>query len=140
MGRIGITYRDVAKAASGLVEEHKTPTVDAIRQCLGTGSKSTILPYLRRWKVEHETGGSPLNTLAPEELLNGVKNLYEQLQYKADHKIQENLTLEREKQHLESEHSALSRQLSKLQKENQLLHNQLIDIKCALKKWSSLLL
>jgi len=41
MGRIGITYQDVAKAIPTLQGQQKNPTVDNIRELLGTGSKST---------------------------------------------------------------------------------------------------
>ena len=138
MGRIGITYRDVANAASHLIESQKAPTVDAIRHCLGTGSKSTILPYLRRWKIEQGEGNSPLTALSAEALLNGVKELYQQLQVRADHKLDQNQALEREKQVLQSEYTNLSRQLSKLKQENQILYDQLAEIKQLLKEWKVL--
>ena len=53
MGRAGILYSDVARVATQLVEAGNLPTVDTVRAALGgTGSKSTIAPYLKRWKAE----------------------------------------------------------------------------------------
>ena len=45
----------VAIAAAELTQDGKNPTVDSVREALGgTGSKSTIAPFLKRWKEEHQ--------------------------------------------------------------------------------------
>ncbi|WP_367808690.1 DNA-binding protein, partial [Alteromonas macleodii] len=41
MARAGVTYHDVAKAAEAIKSRHQEPTVDRVREHLGTGSKST---------------------------------------------------------------------------------------------------
>ena len=53
MARIGITYHDVTRAIATLQTLQKNPTVDHIREILGTGSKSTIARFLREWKAKH---------------------------------------------------------------------------------------
>jgi len=51
MPRPGITYEQVAQAASILVEQGNKPTIQRIRDELGTGSPNTIHRYLRDWKA-----------------------------------------------------------------------------------------
>jgi len=70
MGRPGITQKDVEQAANELRSRGKNPTVDNVRELLGTGSKSTITRHLRRWKDEH----SPKNE-NKDDLQNQVSQL-----------------------------------------------------------------
>lgn len=46
MARVGITYEQVAAAASALLGEGRQPTIQAIRGVLGTGSPNTIHRHL----------------------------------------------------------------------------------------------
>jgi len=86
MARPGITYLEVAKAATQLVEQHKRPSIEAIRQVLGSGSNSTINNYLRQWR---ERQGQHLEAQQglPDTLLIAVKGLYEALQADATQQI-----------------------------------------------------
>lgn len=85
MGRIGISYAEVAEAALALQAEGKVATVDAIRNRLGTGSKTTINQYLKQWKSEQENRqGSQL----PKELHTVVMGLWERLQAECALKIE----------------------------------------------------
>ncbi|MCE3238816.1 MAG: hypothetical protein K0R24_1797 [Gammaproteobacteria bacterium] len=85
MARIGITYRDVEKAALQLQGQGNLPTIDRIRHVLGTGSKTTITEYLKRWKVQQADGQGKL----PHELSALVTGLWERLQAKAEQRISE---------------------------------------------------
>lgn len=91
MGRLGIAYSDVATAAEQLKKQKLNPTVDAVRSALGTGSKSTIVPYLKRWRATQTAedryittpeysnhSGNPL--LASPKFLALAKEMYEHLQ------------------------------------------------------------
>lgn len=80
MARTGIQYSDVARAATKLIADGKNATVDNVRQALGsTGSKSTIAPFLKRWKAEQEdTVVAEANLPAP--LLSAVRGLHEHMQ------------------------------------------------------------
>ena len=49
MARIGVTFDDIAQAADLIETQGEKPTVDRVREVLGTGSKSTIAPLLKRW-------------------------------------------------------------------------------------------
>ncbi len=87
MARNGITYQAVADAAAQLVAAGKGPTVDAVRALLGTGSKGTITPMLRRWKQEHDEKVQAPTGL-PGELLSAVTGLYQGMQERAEAEIQ----------------------------------------------------
>lgn len=87
MGRGGVTYTEVMKSAEKLKNKGIIPTIDRVREILGTGSKSTLAHHLKRWKEstveELEFQG------LPTELAKSVKNLHEQLQNNAEEKITE---------------------------------------------------
>src|SRR5438552_1528065 len=88
MGRIGISYQDVAKAISTLQSLQKNPTVDHIREVMGTGSKSTIARFLREWKAKHGLHNDDGATL-PSDLLSIVNSLWNAIQEKADNQAAE---------------------------------------------------
>jgi chromosome segregation ATPase len=75
--------------------------VDRVRQNLGTGSKSTIAPLLKRWRTDNsdatEVGG------LPNDLVDVMKSLHERFQQVADQRIE----------HARQEFNALSEALHK---------------------------
>mgnify|MGYP001995538259 FL=1 len=87
MARAGVTYHDVAKAAEAIKTQGQEPTVDRVREHMGTGSKSTIAPLLKRWRSDNgevaDIGG------LPNDLVEVVKSLHERVQQMADHRIEE---------------------------------------------------
>jgi chromosome segregation ATPase len=83
MGRIGINFDDVKEKAYQLQGRGKSPTVDAIRDLLGTGSKSTIAQHLKTWRAEEKNGEGNL----PQELLSLVTGLWERLSAKTEQRI-----------------------------------------------------
>lgn len=88
MARAGITATEVEKVAADLAANGENPTVDAVRAALGgTGSKSTIAPLLKRWKMAQQEQGKVHQTGLPAALLDTVKNLHEQMQQKADAQV-----------------------------------------------------
>jgi chromosome segregation ATPase len=88
MARLGITYQDVTKAIAELQGKDKNPTVDSIREILGTGSKSTIARLLREWRSKHSIQTDD-DASIPSELLLMIKGLWERLQEKGDARITE---------------------------------------------------
>jgi hypothetical protein len=52
MGRPGLSYQDIQKAAATLLQRGVNPSIQRIRELLGTGSNSTIGQYLKRWQQE----------------------------------------------------------------------------------------
>ncbi len=89
MARAGITQLDVHKAATRLMEDGKNPTVDSVRELLGTGSKSTIAPLLKQWKAQHDNWNEVKDTGLPVSLISTVKALYEGMQHEAQEKVNE---------------------------------------------------
>lgn len=88
MGRIGITFQEVKKAIAQLQGKQKNPTVDSIREILGTGSKSTIARFLREWRAQHGVHSDDEARL-PSDLLAIVQGLWKTLCDKADRQIEE---------------------------------------------------
>ena len=87
MARTGVGYIDIAKAAETLKQRGEEPTVDRVRAELGTGSKSTIAPLLKRWRTEVEGDVVDPGGL-PRELVEALKSLYERVQSTAEAEIQ----------------------------------------------------
>lgn len=87
MARAGVTYHDVAKAAATIKTQGQEPTVDRVREHLGTGSKSTIAPLLKRWRSENgdvaDLGG------LPNDLVEALKSLHERTQHIADDRVEQ---------------------------------------------------
>ncbi|GAB2198394.1 DNA-binding protein [Sessilibacter sp. MAH4] len=85
MARAGITYYDVSKAAEAIKIQNQEPTVDRVREHLGTGSKSTIAPLLKRWRSDN---GEVVDVSGlPNDLVEVVKALHERVQQMADQRI-----------------------------------------------------
>ena len=63
----------------------KIPTVDGIREILGTGSKTTIAQHLRDWRAKQADAQGEL----PHELMALVTGLWKRLHAQADQRITE---------------------------------------------------
>ena len=87
MARAGVNYIQVAQAAELIKQGDIEPTVDRVRERLGTGSKSTIAPLLKQWKVQN-AAALDVSGL-PHDLVEAVKSLYERIQQDAELKIEE---------------------------------------------------
>lgn len=115
MSRAGVTLLDVEQAIFKLQGRGKNPSVDAIREVLGTGSKSTIAQHLRDWKAQQPNPQGKL----PQDLLGLVSGLWERLTLKAEQRIQEieeasnqrELALKQTLTELQQNHIRLQKQL-----------------------------
>jgi len=87
MARAGVTYHDISKAAEAIKTQGQEPTVDRVREHLGTGSKSTIAPLLKRWRSDN--GEAAAVSGLPNDLVEVVKALHERVQQMADHRIEQ---------------------------------------------------
>ncbi|WP_290538429.1 DNA-binding protein [Alcanivorax sp.] len=85
MARAGVTYYDIVKAAETIKAGDQEPTVDRVREQLGTGSRSTIAPLLKRWRSDND-GAAEVSGL-PRDLVEVVKSLHERMQQMADQRI-----------------------------------------------------
>lgn len=86
MGRNGVTFHDIAETVPKLIEQRKTPSIDNIREYLGTGSKSTIAKLLREWKAQQGMRPEDDSHLPPD-LTELVKLLWGRVRQKADTQI-----------------------------------------------------
>lgn len=66
MARGGVTFSDVDGAARYLQGISKNITVDAVRERLGTGSRTTLTEHLKRWRSMQIDGEGKL----PQPCLN----------------------------------------------------------------------
>lgn len=85
MGRSGVTLQEVKQAALQLQGKGKNPSVDAVREVIGSGSKSTIAQHLRDWKAEQSQPSGKL----PPDLFALVTGLWERLNLQAEKRITE---------------------------------------------------
>lgn len=118
MARPGVTYLDVAKAATTLQAEGKSPTVDKVRNHLGTGSKGTIAPHLKQWKSEQAPFLTDIShSTLPPDLISLVQGLWEGLQNKAQQQIE--TTEKKHQQQLDQQLQTHKKTLSQLQAKEQ---------------------
>jgi len=78
MGRLGVSYEEVAQAVQEVQGKGKSPTVDNVRLIIGSGSKSTIARHLRDWRNQQGIARGSDGAI-PSELLAFVKGLWERL-------------------------------------------------------------
>ncbi len=84
MARPGVSYFDVAQAANAIQATNKYPTIDLVRQKLGTGSNSTIAAHLKQWKSAHmPTVSGVQKTTIPPELVSQLQSFWEELRASA---------------------------------------------------------
>ena len=140
MGRNGVTFYDIAETVPKLIEQRKTPSIDNIREYLGTGSKSTIAKLLREWKAQQGLRPEDDSHLPPD-LTELVKLLWDRVRQKADTQIanerqefdakiaetqQQYLQERRHHKNLQHRHHGLEEQLHQQTKDNQQLRATLI--------------
>ena len=132
MGRIGVTYTDVAQAANAIQTKGDNPTIDSVRAWLGTGSKATIAPMLKQWRHEQAPFLKNPQTSLPPDLLALVHGLWEGLKAKSDQVLaDEKDRHHRQLERLEQKQSELTQQLQEQTALNHRLETQLSDLKDA---------
>jgi len=90
MARPGVSYYDVAQAANAIQAANEYPSIDRIRQKLGTGSSTTIANHLKQWKAEHMPSvvDVPKTTL-PMPLLSQLQSFWDELRNSAQKAFEE---------------------------------------------------
>jgi len=85
MSRPGVSYEDVSKVATTLLSQGTHPSVQRVRNELGTGSNTTIDRYLKRWqetfKQEKRT---VLPETLPEELMSPLETFWQTAMARAE--------------------------------------------------------
>lgn len=69
MARPGISYEDVKHIALALIAQGDNPTIQRVREHLGSGSNSTIAAHLKRWQQELATPKPALPPEIPEAVM-----------------------------------------------------------------------
>lgn len=114
MARLGVTYQDIANAADQIVGQGKQPTIELIRNLLGTGSTTTIANHLRQWRAEQDGSKSvAIKESLPQEFVSMMKGLWQRLQAHADSQT------ENAKQEYEQTNALLRHELEKYKTNNQ---------------------
>jgi Plasmid replication region DNA-binding N-term len=76
MARQGVSKEQVFKAASALNDEGIVPTVQAVRERIGSGSFSTISSHLADWKAEN-AGRPPANIPEmPDKVMEAFRGVW----------------------------------------------------------------
>ncbi len=90
MARAGIKYEEVVEAVLQLQKQGDNPTIQRIREWLGTGSFTTISEHLRQWR-ENQKNSTPLQQEGfdlPSNLVKLTQELWQQACLEADEKMQ----------------------------------------------------
>ncbi len=87
MARAGIYKSEVLRARDKLLATGRNPSIDAVREELGTGSKSTIHRYLK--EIEEEEGGAVGTRVAVSE---AIQDLVGRLAARVNEEAEERVT------------------------------------------------
>lgn len=107
MARPGITYSEVANAAQQILASGKSPTIEAVRNLLGSGSNSTLAAHLKAWRsTQDQNNEISAKENIPEVLVSALKGVWEKMASLAQEKIQ---TVEQEaKQAIDATNEAMT--------------------------------
>lgn len=88
MARIGIQYEDVKYAAIYLLSQGIAPSVQKIREKLGTGSNTTIAEHLASWREDYATKEiHHLPANMPKELISAIEVLWQSAMEQATNQL-----------------------------------------------------
>ncbi|WP_163557167.1 DNA-binding protein [Halomonas sp. NO4] len=81
MARSGVQYEDVQRAVETLLDQGETPSVQKVREILGTGSFTTINEHLREWRARRDASrDAPPTHAMPEAVASLAERLWTQAQ------------------------------------------------------------
>jgi chromosome segregation ATPase len=141
MARIGVNYETVKHTAIKLLSQGESPSVQKIREVLGTGSNTTIAQYLKVWREDHknkEIHHLPANM--PKELIAAIEVLWQAAMEQAQNQLvvikqdldkrseqmqQEKLTLETNFNEIKNRLTQALQKLDDKNQEIQLLHTEI---------------
>lgn len=88
MARTGVRYEDVQRAIDDLLAQGESPSVQKVREVLGTGSFTTISEHLREWRTRRaENRDVPPPRGMPEPLQELAEALWQQSQKSANESL-----------------------------------------------------
>ena len=116
MARLGIDYTGVKQAALKLLSQGIAPSVQKIRETLGTGSNTTIAEHLKTWREEYaQKAIHHLPAHLPAELIASIDVLWQTAMAQAEKQL---LAF---KTDLEAQHE-------KIQQEKALTEKTIVDV------------
>src|SRR5690554_855302 len=89
MARMGVQYEEVVEAAVQLQKQGDNPTIQRIREWLGTGSFTTISEHLKQWRA-NQRNATPLQQESqdlPASLVKMAQAFWQQACSEADEKL-----------------------------------------------------
>jgi chromosome segregation ATPase len=118
MARQGISKEQVYTAAAELREEGTAPTVQAVRERIGSGSFSTINTHLADWKVENAAQGPADIPAMPEK----VQDAFNRIWATAARSAQEGFETQREaleavRKEMDRERASMAEEIERLEKD-----------------------
>lgn len=120
MARHGVDFETVKQTALKLLSKGISPSVQRIRESLGTGSNSTIAEHLKIWREQHAAKKvHHLPASLPPELITSFETLWQ-------------TAMEHAEKHLSDVKEAFENQEEKLQQEKIISDNTIADLKTQL--------
>src|SRR3990167_6746514 len=117
MARHGVDFETVKQAAIKLLTKGISPSVQRIRELLGTGSNSTIAEHLKAWREQHAAKKvHHLPASLPPELIASFETLWQ-------------TAMEHAERHLTDVKEALESQEEKLTQEKMISDKTIADVK-----------
>ncbi|MCB0327861.1 MAG: DNA-binding protein [Bdellovibrionales bacterium] len=137
MARLGIDEAQVFEAADSLRDSGLEPTIQAIREKLGTGSFATISSHLKKWReLKIQESPIPKETQA---FLSATKQIWATAWREAESSFEEQRkALLIEKEQWASERDHLLKEIEGLESESVSRKKELSDLEALLKKERSL--
>ncbi|WP_163575755.1 DNA-binding protein [Halomonas faecis] len=90
MARSGVRYEDVERAVDTLLAQGETPSVQKVREVLGTGSFTTLSEHLRAWRARRDETRDALSGLGiPESVATLAERVWEHAQEAANEALGE---------------------------------------------------
>lgn len=143
MTRTGIDYDDVKQASVKLLSQGIAPSVQKIREVLGTGSNTTIAEHLKVWREDYAKKSiHHLPASLPKELISSLEVLWQTAMEQAENQLSaykeslenEHEKIQQEKQDSEKNQTALKQQLSDLSEQlvSEITKNQQLTVELAL--------
>jgi len=129
MARTGVSYEEVEKVANQLYQQGITPTVQRVRETLGTGSNTTLARHLKDWHEQYfSEKSSRIPMSIPEELTASVDGFWAAAVAKADENYQEfRVSVENERDAAIAEKDAALLRLADIEQQNSQLQQTLKD-------------
>ncbi len=90
MARAGVTYEQVAQVINLLIANGQKPTINNVRELLGTGSPNTVLMHLQKWREAQPLQQKRAITL-PNTIALAITQVIEQAEASARSEVEAKL-------------------------------------------------